>query len=61
VRTALPLTHDLLARAVGSSRETVTLAMRELRREGFVTRLGRSYLVRVQARALDAANIASHA
>jgi len=35
--------------------------MRELRREGFVTRLGRSYLVRVQARALDAANIASHA
>jgi len=53
VRIALPLTHDLLARAVGASRETVTLAMRELRREGFLARSGRSYVLRVQARELD--------
>jgi hypothetical protein len=53
VRIALPLTHDVIARAVGSSRETVTLAMRELRREGFLARSGRSYMLRVHARELD--------
>ena len=53
VRIALPLTHELLARTVGSSRESVSLAMRELRREGFVARNGRSYLVRIQPRELD--------
>jgi len=59
IRIALPLTHDLLARAVGSSRETVTLALRELRREGFVMRSGRSYLLRVDAGELDADRIAA--
>ena len=54
IRIALPLTHELLARTVGSSRESVSLAMRELRREGFVARNGRSYLVRIQPRELDA-------
>jgi hypothetical protein len=54
VRIALPLTHELLSRTVGSSRETVTLAMRELRREGFLDRSGRSYLLRIAAHDLDA-------
>jgi hypothetical protein len=53
VRIALPLTHDLLARAVGSSRETVTLAMRELRRAGFLARSGRTCMLPVHARELD--------
>ena len=58
VRIALPLTHDLLARAVGSSRETVTLAIRQLRREGFITPSRRSYLLHVQAHTLDATAVA---
>jgi CRP-like cAMP-binding protein len=53
VRIALPFTHDLLARTVGASRETVTLAMRELRREGLLARTGRSYVMRVHAGELD--------
>ena len=39
----LPLTHDLLAESIGSSRETVTLALRELMRSGFVERAGGRY------------------
>ena len=53
IRIALPLTHELLAHTVGSSRETVSLAMRELDREGFVNRTGRSYVVRIHPRQLD--------
>jgi CRP-like cAMP-binding protein len=53
VRIALPLTHELLARTMGSSRESVTLAMRELRREGFLARTGRSYVLRIRPRELD--------
>ena len=61
VRIALPLTHDLLARSVGSSRETVTLALRDLRREGFLARSGRSYVLRIRARELDVPPAASAA
>jgi Crp-like helix-turn-helix domain len=61
VRIALPLTQELLARAVGSSRETVTLAMRELRGEGFLARRGRSYVLRIQAQELDTPSRASAA
>ena len=43
----LPLTHDLLAEMVGSARETVTWAMRELDEEGFVSREGRLYRLHV--------------
>ena len=43
----LPLTHDLLADMVGSARETVTWAMRELEEEGFVSRDGRLYRLHV--------------
>jgi CRP-like cAMP-binding protein len=43
----LPLTHDLLAESVGSTRETVTLALRELMRSGFVERSDRRFRLRV--------------
>jgi Crp-like helix-turn-helix protein len=43
VRIELPLTHELLAQAIGSARETVTTASRRLEREGFVARDGRRY------------------
>ena len=39
----VPLTHELLAEMVGSTRETVTLALRELASEGFVARENRHY------------------
>jgi CRP-like cAMP-binding protein len=39
----LPLTHELLAEMIGSSRETVTWAFAELMRDGFVRREGRCY------------------
>ena len=39
----LPLTHDLLAEMIGSARETVTLALRELTDSGFISRNGQLY------------------
>jgi CRP-like cAMP-binding protein len=39
----LPLTHDLIAESIGSTRETVTLALRELMRSGFVSRADRRF------------------
>jgi CRP-like cAMP-binding protein len=39
----LPLTHDLIAESTGSTRETVTLAVRELMGSGFVSRIDRRY------------------
>lgn len=53
VRIELPLTHQLLASAVGAARETVSVALRDLQREGIVSRHGRNYLVALSA--LDAA------
>jgi len=47
VRLDLRLTHDLLAEMIGSARETVTRALEELDREGFVVREGRDYILRV--------------
>ncbi|HEX6490321.1 MAG TPA: Crp/Fnr family transcriptional regulator [Gaiellaceae bacterium] len=43
IRVELPLTHALLAQAVGSARETVTSALRTLERDGFLVREGRRY------------------
>jgi CRP-like cAMP-binding protein len=40
---SLPLSHTLLADMVGSSRETVTRSLDELRRDGFVARQGHTY------------------
>lgn len=45
----IPLTHDLLAEMIGSARETVTRALRELARTGFVTRENGVYRLNVGA------------
>jgi CRP-like cAMP-binding protein len=47
IRLDFPLTHDLLGEMTGSARETVTRALDELQREGFVVRNGRSYSLHV--------------
>src|SRR5215208_7960220 len=47
VRLDFPLTHDLLGEMTGSARETVTRALDELQREGFVDRRGRAYRLNV--------------
>lgn len=47
IRLDLRLTHDLLAEMIGSARETVTRALEELQREGFVVREGREYVLHV--------------
>jgi hypothetical protein len=47
VRLDFPLTHDLLGEMTGSARETVTRALDELQREGFVVRHGRTYSLHV--------------
>jgi CRP/FNR family cyclic AMP-dependent transcriptional regulator len=47
VRLDLPLTHELLAEMVGSRRETVTFALADLQKEGFVSREGRTYVLLV--------------
>jgi Crp-like helix-turn-helix domain len=47
IRLDFPLTHDLLGEMTGSARETVTRALDELQREGFVVRRGRTYSVHV--------------
>jgi CRP/FNR family transcriptional regulator, cyclic AMP receptor protein len=52
VRIELPLTHELLAEMVCSARETVTRAVDELEREGFVMRDGGGYRVAVDAQRL---------
>jgi CRP-like cAMP-binding protein len=49
VRIDLPLTHELLAEMVCSARETVTRAVDELEREGFVIREAGGYRVAVDA------------
>lgn len=43
VRIDFPLSHTLLADMVGSSRETVTRSLDELRRDGFIARRGHTY------------------
>jgi CRP-like cAMP-binding protein len=52
VRIDLPLTHELLAEMVCSARETVTRAVDELEREGFVTRRPGGYRIAVDAELL---------
>jgi hypothetical protein len=43
IRIDFPVSHALLAEMVGSSRETVTRAVDELQRDGFVERRGSTY------------------
>ena len=45
----LPLTHELIAESVGSTRETVTLALRQLTRVGFLSRADRCFRVHLPA------------
>jgi CRP-like cAMP-binding protein len=52
VRIDLPLTHELLAEMVCSARETVTRAVDELEREGFVMREAGAYRVSVDPQRL---------
>lgn len=47
IRIDFPLTHQLLADMVGSARETVSLALAELTRDGFLHRHHRDYIIRV--------------
>jgi len=43
IRLEFPLTHQILAAMIGSARETVTRALDQLEREGFLARDGRGY------------------
>ncbi|MDX6512221.1 MAG: family transcriptional regulator, cyclic receptor protein [Gaiellaceae bacterium] len=52
IRIDVPLTHQLLAESIGAARETVTVALRDLRRRGLVVREGRAYLVQMAPRSL---------
>jgi hypothetical protein len=45
VRLDFPLTQDILGEMTGSARETVSRALDQLQREGFVVRRGRTYSV----------------
>jgi CRP-like cAMP-binding protein len=53
VRLDFPLTHDLLGEMTGSARETVTRALDELQREGFIVRRGRTYSLHVEPEELS--------
>jgi CRP/FNR family transcriptional regulator, cyclic AMP receptor protein len=55
VRIDFPVSHSLLAEMVGSSRETVTRALDELQRTGFVARSGHSYRLLVSPESIVAA------
>jgi CRP-like cAMP-binding protein len=54
IRLEFPLTHDLLAEMIASARETVTRAVDELQRSGFVVRDGHSYRLLISPEALGA-------
>lgn len=43
IRIDFPVSHTVLAEMIGSSRETVTRALDELQRAGFVARRGHTY------------------
>lgn len=52
VRIDFPISHGLLAEMIGCSRETVTRALDELQRGGFVARAGSTYSLLVSADAV---------
>jgi len=55
IRIDFPISHALLAEMIGSSRETVTRALDELQRTGFVARVGSTYRLLVPPQAVLAA------
>ena len=61
VRIDFPISHSLLAEMIGSSRETVTRALDELQRTGFVVRSGHTYRLLVPPESIvgDEADIAA--
>jgi len=52
IRIDFPITHALLGEMVGSSRETVTRALDELHRAGFVARTGSTYRLLISSTAV---------
>jgi hypothetical protein len=56
IRIDFPLTHQLLADMVGSARETVSLALSELAREGFLRRQRRGYILKIETHELLSAH-----
>jgi CRP-like cAMP-binding protein len=52
IRLDIPLTQQLLADAVGAARETVSVALRDLRQNGVVERKGRTYVLKLPPREL---------
>jgi CRP-like cAMP-binding protein len=50
IRLDFPLSHALLAEMIGSSRETVTRALDELQRTGFIARRGHKYRLLIPPR-----------
>jgi CRP/FNR family transcriptional regulator, cyclic AMP receptor protein len=48
IRLDLPLTHQLLADAVGAARETVSATVRQLQRTGTIERVGRTYVLKLE-------------
>ena len=60
VRIDFPVSHALLAEMIGSSRETVTRALDELHRRGFVARSGSTYRLLGPAEVLFASGELSH-
>jgi hypothetical protein len=55
IRIDFPVSHALLAEMIGSSRETVTRALDELQRSGFVARRGSTYLLHASPESVVAA------
>lgn len=50
IRIDFPVSHTVLAEMIGSSRETVTRALDELQRAGFVARRGHTYRLLISPR-----------
>jgi hypothetical protein len=50
IRIEFPVSHAVLAEMIGSSRETVTRALDELQRAGFVARRGHTYRLLISPR-----------
>jgi CRP-like cAMP-binding protein len=55
IRIDFPVSHAVLAEMIGSSRETVTRALDELQRRGFVARRGHTYRLLISPDGLPAA------
>jgi hypothetical protein len=57
IRIDFPISHTVLAEMIGSSRETVTRAVDELQRDGFVARRGHTYRLLVSPEGVHAAQL----